>query len=174
MRPCNYDEAWGLLVTSKNSPQKNKPDYNYQGPGNNNNSAILNKSQQINSPKSIISTPVHINEKQEYTENIDKCHECLLYVITSPYCMNKLKELSNIFNKNSQETLTNNKKVETVSDMNLNLNYIQQFKNESFKFIENTLESIYLKNNKMNEIILYAIIGIIIGYLFSQYVMNKK
>lgn len=157
MRPCNYNEAWGLLVSSKNTP-KEKPEFN-------------NIKENI-SKKRNVSELVQPQENKEYvntTENIDKCNECLLYVITSPYCMSKLKELSNIFNKNNSETQSLSKKIENTYE----LNYIQQFKNETSKFIEKTLESIYLKNNKINEVLLYAMIGIILGYIISQY-MNKK
>ncbi len=154
MRPCNYNEAWGLLVSSKNTP-KEKPDHNY------------NVKTNVVIPKTTVS-PSLTAQSLDNNENIEKCNECLLYVITSPYCMSKLKELSNIFSQNNSEKHNSNK-VEYPYENN----YIQQFKNETSKFIEKTLESIYLKNNKMNEILLYAIIGIILGYLISQYMSRK-
>ncbi len=157
MRPCNYNEAWGLLVSSKNTP-KEKPDHDY------------NVKTNVVVPKTTTShsSPSLNVQSLDNKENIEKCNECLLYVITSPYCMSKLKELSNIFSQNNSEKHNINK-VENPYEHN----YIQQFKNETSKFVEKTLESIYLKNNKMNEILLYAILGIILGYLISQY-MNKK
>ncbi len=116
MRPCNYNEAWGLTITS-NKLSSSRPPFQQRNNQNTEDKFSINsnhfrtKSQHVdensNSPPKIspISSlsPNHRRnvEKNIHTSSTNDCSSCLLHLLTCTYCQSKLKEFSKFYSSDS-------------------------------------------------------------------------
>lgn len=160
--PCNYDEAWGGLITSNRVP-------------------VIKK--KINAPAKF---NMAIDKSDTFKKRPDKsdieCSEFLLHFITCKHCQYKIKELSNTYmssnvqsSSSSYDTQEANFKSNNVAGsfyQKIGLPFAEQAHSRTAR---NTTELNYLTNGeeKLNETLLYILIGLMIGYILSQ-ILSKR
>jgi hypothetical protein len=172
--PCNYEEAWGSLTSNK---------------------IPIFKKKIVNAPKSNPPNIFNINKKSEI-----ECSDFLLHFITCKHCQQKIKELSNSFshenstNKNThenqhmqfQEQMQFNKQqhqqhqqmhnphLKKGKGTHLSNNYLSEHEVDNYREYKQIPSFIDLNiNDKMNETLLYILIGLMVGYILSQ-ILSKK
>ena len=158
MRPCSFHEAWEPLIQSGKKtntlPPQNVTLHHIQQQQPN---IQQIPNQQNNHPiqKGSSTTPIHITSG---------CDQYLLHLISCPHCIQKLKDLSKIYNMNNN----------SPSQQQLQqLKMFEQFANqpEQFPFINKLMQNIQ-KNDRFNDMVFSIIVGILIAYVVMN--VSKK
>lgn len=158
--PCNYDEAWGGLITSNRVPVIKKK---------------MNAPPKFNIP---IDKSDTVKKRPDKSDNI-ACSEFLLHFITCKHCQYKIKELSNTYMFPSSSSSYDTQEV----NFNSNSGAGSFYPKIGFPFAEqthsrtprNSTELNYISNGeeKLNETLLYILIGLMIGYILSQIISKR-
>jgi hypothetical protein len=152
--PCNFDEAWGGLITSNRVPvslvkKKNMPNQKFSVPP-----------EKADAPK-----------KKVVDKNDIECSEFLLHFMTCKHCQYKIKELSNTYMSTNQ----------TNGPMHNFSEYYYPFRENQPQPLQTRAGSIggaanFLSlgaDDKVNETFIYIMIGLMIGYILSQIISKK-
>lgn len=179
MRPCSYNEAWGSTITS------HKSRHSQESPGK-------SRRAQITAAENEHQKWMGLRRKSQGGMNTDShdCSTCLLHIISCPMCQAKLQQLSKLYlganHEKAHERVPNMLHpyhLSGLSNDNGSNNAIenrdhvdrQRYSYECSPFLQSfspeKSDPRYI--DSVNNLYMYILIGIILGYIISQMISKK-
>lgn len=182
MRPCSYNEAWGSIITSHKSrqghtsPPRAKKQHSVQIPETDGHSWIYAKKDSRDNIES---------------QSVD-CSACLLHFISCPSCQSKLKQFSKVYMSGEQSySNINDQSVSPLQNSSLPPNSPLTGTSEAgsgssgfdhsrytydyspFGFSLSPDKNQYRYMDSANNLYMYILIGIILGYIICQMLTKR-